>query len=131
MAQHDITETYTYYTKEISTRFPQLAYIHAVESRIAGNTTIDAPEGETLDFIYDIWTPRAFLAAGGFTPESAVEEANARQNTAVVFGRYFISNPDLVERIKQGVELAPYNRDTFYLLGPKETKGYTDYPKAT
>lgn len=131
MAHPDIIETYTYYIKEIARRTPNLAYVHAVESRIAGNTTIDAPEGETLDFIFDEWTPRPFFAAGGFTAESAAEEAAARRNTAIVFGRYFISNPDLVERIRQGVPLADYNRDTFYLLGPEQRKGYTDYPKAT
>lgn len=131
MEHPDIIETYTYYIKEIAKRTPNLAYVHAVESRIAGNTTIDAPEGEKLDFLYDEWTPRPFFAAGGFTPESAAEEAASRQNTAIVFGRHFISNPDLVERIRQGVPLADYNRDTFYLLGPEQKKGYTDYPKAT
>lgn len=74
----------------------------------------------------------------------------------IVFGRLFISNPDLVERVKQGVPFADYDRDTFYKLGPKETHGelsfllfsnsttsfeannhvilslgYTDYPTAT
>jgi len=33
---------------------------------------------------------------------------------AVAFGRYFISNPDLVKRIAVGAELARYDRNTFY-----------------
>lgn len=51
MALSDIKETYSYYTSELKKRFPDLAYLHAVESRIAGNVTVDADESETLDFL--------------------------------------------------------------------------------
>jgi len=44
---------------------------------------------------------------------------------AAAYGRYFISNPDLPERLKHKRELNMYDRDTFYVQGPK---GYTDYP---
>ena len=44
---------------------------------------------------------------------------------AVAFGRFFISNPDLPERIRLDAPLTPYHRPTFYTPGPK---GYTDYP---
>lgn len=44
---------------------------------------------------------------------------------AAAYGRYFISNPDLPERLKHKRELNMYHRDTFYAQGPK---GYTDYP---
>lgn len=44
---------------------------------------------------------------------------------AVVVGRWFISNPDLVERLRQGAELAEPDQSTFYAPGPK---GYVDYP---
>lgn len=46
----------------------------------------------------------------------------------VAFGKPFISNPDLVERFEQNLDLADWDKDTFYTPGPK---GYTDYPKAT
>ena len=45
----------------------------------------------------------------------------------VAYGKPFISNPDLVERFENNLELAKWNQDTFYTQGPK---GYTDYPKA-
>ena len=45
----------------------------------------------------------------------------------VAYGKPFISNPDLVERFENNLELAEWNQDTFYTQGPK---GYTDYPKA-
>ena len=47
------------------------------------------------------------------------------QVDAVAFGRHFIANPDLPERLKTGAPLNKYNRITFY--GGAE-KGYTDYP---
>lgn len=44
----------------------------------------------------------------------------------ITFGRPFISNPDLVDRIAKGAELAPDDRATWYSQGPE---GYTDYPR--
>lgn len=46
----------------------------------------------------------------------------------VAFGKLFISNPDLVERFEQDVDLADWDKDTFYTTGKE---GYTDYEKAT
>jgi N-ethylmaleimide reductase len=44
---------------------------------------------------------------------------------AISFGRPFIGNPDLVERIRSGAEWAADNPQTWYAPGPE---GYTDYP---
>ena len=41
------------------------------------------------------------------------------------YGRLFISNPDLVQRLKEGLPLNKYDRDTFYAM---TDKGYIDYP---
>jgi N-ethylmaleimide reductase len=46
----------------------------------------------------------------------------------VAFGKPFISNPDLVERFENHLDLADWDQDTFYVPG---AKGYTDYPRAT
>lgn len=35
-----------------------------------------------------------------------------------------------MNRIRHNIPFSPYNRDTFYLLGPNEPKGYIDYPNA-
>lgn len=43
----------------------------------------------------------------------------------ISFGRPYISNPDLVERLRVNAELAPDNFRTWYSPGPE---GYTDYP---
>jgi NADPH2 dehydrogenase len=106
-----------------------LAYLHLVESRIAGNADVEA--SDQLQFAYDIWTG-PFLVAGGFRPDSArrlVDEEQKSKKIVVMFGRYFISTPDLPFRVKSGIELNQYDRDTFYT--PKHPHGYIDYDFST
>jgi N-ethylmaleimide reductase len=65
------------------------------------------------------------IAAGNFNRDSANAMLAKGDADAIAFGRYFISNPDLPERLRIGAALTPYNRPTFYGGGPE---GYTDYP---
>lgn len=106
----------------------KLAYLHVVESRITGNADIESTE--KVDFAINAWgNTSPILLAGGFKPDSAKEAVDKEykdKDVVIVFGRYFISTPDLVYRIREGIDLTPYDRDTFYL--PKQAKGYTDYP---
>lgn len=67
-----------------------------------------------------------FFAAGSFNRDNAVPKLESDAADLIVFGRYFIANPDLVERLKNGWELNPYDRTTFYGADPPE-KGYNDY----
>lgn len=66
-----------------------------------------------------------FIANQEFTPESAAAIVQAGEVDAVAFGRAFIANPDLPERIALGVALNIPDPNTFYGQG---AKGYTDYP---
>ncbi|KAL8652490.1 MAG: hypothetical protein Q9210_002651 [Variospora velana] len=105
----------------------RLAYLHMVESRVSG--AVDTESTEKIDFAIDIWDGTSpVLIAGGFMPESAKRavEEYAGRDVGIVFGRYFISNPDLPFRVREGVGLNAYDRATFYT--PKEAKGYVDYP---
>ncbi|KAL5412116.1 hypothetical protein PMIN06_009622 [Paraphaeosphaeria minitans] len=108
--------------------FNDLAYIHLVESRIDGSADTDPNPAEQLQpFVDQFRNP--VLIAGGFKPDSAhnlLDQQYPNKDVVVVFGRYFISTPDLVFRLEKGIELNPYNRDTFYL--PMKAEGYTDYP---
>jgi len=61
----------------------------------------------------------------GDTAEAKLVEGVA---DAISFGRTFIANPDLVERIRSGAALHPANPATFYSAGPE---GYTNYPVLT
>ncbi|RYP66730.1 hypothetical protein DL770_008748 [Monosporascus sp. CRB-9-2] len=107
-----------------------LAFLHLVEPRVAGNTEEDVDPRFELGTFVKIWDNQSpIVVAGGFTAESAaeaVEETYKGYDIIVAFGRYFISNPDLVFRLKTAVDLAKYDRSTFYL--PKSPKGYIDYP---
>jgi len=103
-----------------------LAYIHFTESRVSGNADIET--FEILDPIIAL-CDGPILVAGGFKPDSAkreVDEDRKDRDVVVVFGRYFISTPDLVFRLQKGIELNPYDRDTFY--NAKSEKGYLDQP---
>ncbi|RKK94426.1 hypothetical protein BFJ70_g13618 [Fusarium oxysporum] len=106
-----------------------LAYLHLIESRISGSQDCQNSSGERLDFAYDLWTG-PFLIAGGYKLKEAerlVNEEHPNKEIMVMFGRNFLANPDLVYRIKEGLELNPYERKTFYT---SDVEGYVDYPFA-
>ncbi len=112
------------YVAEQLNRF-NLAYLHLIEPRVKGSTLIS--EGQPA--VASAYLRRIFqgkiIAAGGFEPDTA--EASVREGLvdAVTFGRYFVSNPDLPRRIREGLSLTAYDRSTFYTF---EARGYTDYP---
>ena len=64
----------------------------------------------------------------GFDKKDGNKVLEAGDADLVAYGKLFISNPDLVERFEQDLELADWDKDTFYTPGEK---GYTDYPKAS
>ncbi|BDD57217.1 hypothetical protein MPDQ_004143 [Monascus purpureus] len=68
-----------------------------------------------------------FLAAGAFNRDNAVPKLESGKADGIVFGRWFIANPDLPKRLKEGLELTKYDRTTFYGAEPP-SKGYVDYP---
>jgi 2,4-dienoyl-CoA reductase-like NADH-dependent reductase (Old Yellow Enzyme family) len=68
-----------------------------------------------------------FLAAGSYNRDNAVPKLDAGDTDAIVFGRWFIANPDLPKRLAEGLKLNQYDRSTFYGADPP-SKGYTDYP---
>ncbi|KAH7396669.1 hypothetical protein DE146DRAFT_657388 [Phaeosphaeria sp. MPI-PUGE-AT-0046c] len=103
-----------------------LAYLHLVEGRVSGSTEVES--SDSSDFAFDVFSG-PILLAGGFTPDLArkvVDKEYKERDVAIVFGRYFISTPDLVFRIQHGLELNKYDRNSFYRA--KTEKGYTDYP---
>jgi len=126
MGMEDPKPQFSYYTEELKKL--KLAYIHVVESRISGNA--DAEGGGSIDFLLDIWGKTSpVLAAGGYKTDSAykaVDEWYKDHDVAIVFGRYFITNPDLVYRVKEKLEFTPYDREKFY--NKKEASGYIDWP---
>ena len=62
-----------------------------------------------------------------FSFSEAQKAVAAGEVSAVSFGRHFIANPDLVERLRDGLPLAEFELSTLYTPGPQ---GYTSYPRS-
>ncbi|SEJ82643.1 2,4-dienoyl-CoA reductase [Sphingomonas sp. OV641] len=60
-----------------------------------------------------------------YTLDKAQADLDSGIADAIAFGRPFIGNPDLVERLRAGAPLAQDNPKTWYSKGPE---GYIDYP---
>lgn len=106
-----------------------LGFLHIIEARVKNwEDLADAPE--KVNFILDAWQNKSVvLLAGGFTPDNArsyLDGVYKDYNVALVFGRYFVSTPDLAYRIRHGIAPNPYKRESFYT--PMVADGYTDYP---
>jgi len=105
----------------------KLAYLHLLEPRASGAGQADvnrADQPSAAALFRPLW-PAVLIAAGNFDPASAAATVADGHADAIAFGRFFISNPDLPQRIRGGAALTPYNRATFYGGG---VEGYTDYP---
>ena len=99
-----------------------LAYLHLIHIANAG---FDA-----LDLVRANW-PGPVIANGGLTLDKASALLAEGRAEAASFGYAYIANPDLVERLRQGLPLARANRTTFYTGMGDDRTGYTDYPAAT
>ncbi|MFZ6647247.1 alkene reductase [Undibacterium sp. TJN25] len=103
-----------------------LAYLHLIEPRIAGNIEDEAKDQNPVaSQLIRKHYKGTIIAAGGFTGDSAEAIINAGDADLVAFGRHFIANPDLPERLRRKLPLNPYDRPSFF--GGNEA-GYTDYP---
>ncbi|TPD72596.1 alkene reductase [Stenotrophomonas maltophilia] len=98
-----------------------IVYLHVVEGATGGPRDV-AP------FDFDGLRRRfngTYLANNGYDLQLASARVSEGKADLVAFGRPFISNPDLVERLKRGAALAALNPATLYGGG---AEGYTDYP---
>ncbi|ORY98190.1 hypothetical protein BCR43DRAFT_546972 [Syncephalastrum racemosum] len=121
-------ETWTYFTKQLQDKHPNLAYVHFVEPRddLMPRSGEDAEKRATLslDPFRAAWNG-PFISAGGYTTDSKLaEEVADKTGNLIAFGRTYIANPDLVARLKNKYPLNAYFRETFYAGAEK---GYTDY----
>ncbi|WFU69289.1 alkene reductase [Bradyrhizobium sp. CB2312] len=125
MSDSDPAATFGYVTTQLDRL--GIAYLHVVEPRIKGTEEITHGKAPIAAQHLRPKFSRTLIAAGGFTPASAEAVVTFGDADLVAFGRHFISNPDLPERIRQGLPLTPYDRSTFY---GGDARGYTDYPAA-
>ena len=113
MGDSDLAKTFGYVAGELGKR--KIAFIFARES-------MKEPRlGPQLKKVFG----GAWIANEGLTAETAAAVLAAGEADAVAFGKDYISNPDLVARLKAGAPLNAWNMQTFYSEG---APGYTDYP---
>jgi N-ethylmaleimide reductase len=99
-----------------------LVYLHVVEGATQGPREV--PNGFDLQVLRRLFKG-LYIANNGYDLALALEARRRNLADLIAFGRPFIANPDLVERLKRGAPLAELDRSTLYGGG---AKGYTDYP---
>lgn len=75
---------FSHFVRALKQEFPDLAYIHIIES--SGNNTREN------DFLREIWRPKPYISAGGYKRDGAMSRTAEKENELVAFGRNFISN---------------------------------------
>src|SRR5471032_2171064 len=105
---------FSYVIGELSKR--GLAYLHLIEPRassvgLADDASVDSADNASLfRHLFD----GPMITAGGYSAEMGVAAIKAGLADAVAFGRMFIANPDLPQRILSGATLNAFDRSTSY-----------------
>ncbi|KAJ7857545.1 hypothetical protein B0H13DRAFT_2237701 [Mycena leptocephala] len=108
----DLKPTYGYLITELRNRYPDMAYLHAVEPR-------QTATGH-----------RPFVSAGGYTRASGIAAAEEKGDL-IAYARPYIANPDLPYRLIHDIALTIGDRALYYAPGSVDPKGYTDYTFAS
>ena len=117
MSDSDPVAVTTYVASELDRR--GVAYLHIMRADFFGIQKGDVVSPARAAF------KGALIGNMGYTPQEAAEAVSTGLLDAVAFGHQYVSNPDLVERVKAAAVLAEPNPGTFYT---QDAKGYTDYP---
>ncbi|WP_311028121.1 alkene reductase [Mesorhizobium koreense] len=113
MGDSDLPSTFGYVARELGKR--GIAFIMARES-------LDEPRlGPALKAAFG----GVYIANEGLDPDTAGQLLANGEADAAAFGKLFIANPDLPERIRLSAPLNRWRSETFYYGGPD---GYTNYP---
>jgi len=115
----DVEPQFTALTRELSAI--GLLYLHVLDHSAMGAPAVPAALKDSLRSQFN----GPFILAGGFDGATAEAALTERRADLIAFGRPFLANPDLVERLKAGAALNQPDMGSFYTPG---AKGYTDYP---
>jgi len=116
----DIDDTYTYLSEELNKL--GLVYLHLVDHSAMGAPEVPAE----IKSIIRTRFKNTLILSGGYDKERAEDDLESGKADLIAFGRPFINNPDLVERLKNDWPLSQtLKMDLFYTPGEA---GYTDYP---
>jgi N-ethylmaleimide reductase len=98
-----------------------LMYVHVLDHSASGTPPVPESLKSALRAAFD----GPFVLAGGFDKTSAAQALREGRADLIAMGRPFLSNPDLVERMRREAPLNPLDPATLYTSG---AQGYTDYP---
>ena len=116
----EIEDTYIYLAEKLNNL--GILYIHLVDHSSMGAPEVPLDLKKSIRKIFK----HTLILSGGYTAERAENDLQNGLADLITFGRPFINNPDLVERLKNNWPLSNYlDKSTFYTPGEK---GYTDYP---
>jgi len=116
----EIDETYSYLAAELDKL--GILYIHLVDHSAMGAPEVPASIKQTIREKLS----NTLILAGGYSRETAERDLQSGLADLIAFGKPFISNPDLVERMMNDQPVSTnWDFNTFYTPGEQ---GYTDYP---
>lgn len=120
MGSPDFRETFLYVARQLDAF--DLAYLHIMDGLAFGFHQHGEPM--TLDEFRNVYSG-IIMGNCGYTKEDAEKRVKNSQADLAAFGRPYITNPDLVERFKNGWPLNPCDdMSLWYTPGPE---GYIDY----
>ena len=99
-----------------------LAFLHMIEGATGGPRELE--EGHSIDALRKLFEG-AYMGNNGYDREMAIAAVDDGKADLVAFGRPFIANPDLVERLRRNASLNEGDQSTFYGGG---AEGLIDYP---
>ncbi|WP_395676184.1 alkene reductase [Inquilinus sp.] len=99
-----------------------IGYLHLVEGQTGGSREL--LPGADLQALRRLFKG-SYIANNGYDRGLAIETVESGRADLVAFGKLFIANPDLVERLRRDAPLNTPDQTTFY---GGDARGYTDYP---
>jgi N-ethylmaleimide reductase len=110
---------YTKLAEELSAR--KILYVHLVDHSSMG---APKPKPELVAAIRHTFKG-ALILSGGYDKGRAEADLVEKRGDLVAFGRPFVANPNLPDKLRRGAPLREADQATLYTPGEK---GYTDYP---
>lgn len=115
----EIDNTYAILAEKLSNI--GLIYIHVVDHSSMGAPTVSPSVKRLIRNNFK----ETYVLSGGYDAIKAEHDLLEKKGDLVAFGKLFISNPNLVEKLKHSSQLQKADATTFYTPGEK---GYIDYP---
>ncbi len=120
IADSDPEPLFTYVVKQLAAR--DIGFLHIIEGATGGPR--DTGHSFQLTTLRPLFSG-TYIANNGYTRDLALSVRADNGADLIAFGKPFISNPDLVERLRLDAPLNPPDESTFY---GGDAHGYTDYP---